>query len=307
MMLQGFKPLLAVPVEDFVFPAYASIKIDGIRGCVLPEPGLVSRKILPIPNAYIRSLLTMPALWHHDGEILTYTSGKMDNFNLVQSKVMSEDGSPEFLYYMFDHFEFPERRFEDRMPLIKQGVAFTKRVNQILVRDMAELLALEAQAIADGWEGLIVRSRDGRYKFGRSTAKEGILLKMVKKQRAEAVIVGTYERMHNANEATTDALGNTKRSSHQDNKVGRDDLGGLNLLWDGMVSGHLFSGVVIPSGGAVPFDCGTGFDDATREKFWKIRDQLIGQIITFEFRGVGTNSKPRFPAFIGLRDERDLG
>lgn len=296
-----FKPLLASPAEEYRFPLLASIKIDGIRCCVKPGAGAVSRRILPIPNDYIRTMLTIPELHYHDGEILTFTNGKMDLFNTVQSKVMTGSGTPDFTYFMFDHFQYPESSYSNRIKNLRYNIAHTKVLTQIPVNNIAELDVIEAKAIEDGYEGLIVRSSDGIYKYGRSTAKEGILLKVVRKQRAEAVITGTYERMHNANEATTGLLGYTERSSHKDNKIGRGDLGGLNLLWDGMVDGTLFPGVTIPEEGSIAFSCGTGFDDEMRSRLWGVRETLPGKVITFEFRGVGVNSRPRFPAFIGFR------
>lgn len=295
-----FKPLLASPAEDYIFPLFASVKIDGIRCCIKPGAGAVSRNILPIPNSCIRTLLSRPELHYHDGELLTYTKGKMDEFNTVQSKVMSEAGTPDFQYWMFDHFQYVDRPFYERIPFIRSGIEYTKVVTQFLIRSQQELDELEAKALADGYEGLIVRSRDGRYKYGRSTAKEGILLKVVRKQRAEATITGSYERMHNANEATLSELGYTKRSGHKDGKVGRGDLGGLNLLWDGVVSGALYKGITVPPGG-IAFDCGTGFDDAERARLWGIRETLPGKIGTFEFRGIGVNLRPRFPAWLGFR------
>jgi len=281
-----------------------SVKIDGIRCCIKPNVGAVSRQMKPIPNRFIRSILNNnPDLEYCDGELLTFTNGKIDNFNQVQSKVMSEEGRPDFCYYIFDHFQYPDWPYVERRMFIPKGHEYTKVVTQIEVSDQDYLDMLEAAALTDGWEGLIARSLDGRYKYGRSTAKEGILLKVVRKHRAEAIVTGTYERLHNANEATINALGYTERTSHKDNKIGRGDLGGLSLKWDGMVDGRL----VIPQDiGNIEFSCGTGYDDSTRESLWQSRDSLIGKVVTFEFRGIGSENRPRFPVFISFRHEDDL-
>lgn len=284
-----FKPLLAEPAEDIEFPVFASVKIDGIRACMLSER-LVSRRLKPIPNTYIRRTLeALPQLAHCDGELLTFTDGKMDDFNTIQSKVMSEAGKPEFSWYIFDHFEYPDWPYFKRQQSIPSAIPpYTKIVNQHPVTNQAQLDKLEAYALADGWEGLMVRSPQGFYKYGRSTARQGILLKVVRKQRAEGRIVGYEERMHNANPATIDERGYTERSSHKANKIGRDDLGALILDWNNII-----------------FNVGTGFDDALRASLWQDRDTLIGQLITFEYRGTGPNGAPRFPAFIGFRHEDD--
>lgn len=293
-----FKPMLASPAEDYIFPLYASIKIDGIRCCIKPGAGAVSRQIKPIPNHFIRTILNSDeALKYCDGELLTFTNGKMDNFNQVQSKVMSEAGQPDFQFYVFDNFQFPDKPYAERLKGLPYGHEYTKVVTQLQVTSRDELDTIEAAALADGWEGLIARSMDGRYKYGRSTAREGTLLKVVRKHRAEGIITGTYERMHNANEATTNALGYTERSSHKDNKIGRDDLGGLSLRWDGRCDGKLLCE------GPIDFDVGTGFDDALRAYLWKIRSTLPDKLATFEFRGIGTNNRPRFPVFIGIRED----
>ena len=68
-------------------------------------------------------------------------------------------------------------------------------------------------------------SPDGPYKCGRSTVREGYLLKLKRFADGEAVILGCCEQMHNANAAQQDAFGRTKRSSHKDNKIGKATLG----------------------------------------------------------------------------------
>lgn len=284
-----FKPLLAEPAEDIIFPVYASVKIDGIRACML-NSRLVSRRLKPIPNNHIRrSLEAQASLLHCDGELITFTDGKMDDFNTVQSKVMSEAGVPDFAWWMFDHFQTPNASFEHRIKAIPKDIPHTKVVVQHLVKTQAELDQLELHAIAYGWEGIMIRSPQGIYKYGRSTAKQGILLKVVRKQRAEGIVRGFKERMHNANEATIDERGYTERSSHKENKIGRDDLGSLELEWNG-----------------IDVSVGTGFDDALRNVLWQRRNELIGEYVTFEYRGIGSNGRPRFPAFIGFRDPLDM-
>lgn len=303
--MSSFKPLLATPAIDFIFPLYVSVKIDGIRACKVPGRGLVSRHIKPIPNKFIRTILEgIPGLDHCDGELLTFTNGRMDDFNTVQSKVMTVAGTPDFKWYVFDHFGNPDMPYHERQKLLPQGGAHerVKIVVQHQVKDQAGIDWLEDMALTDGWEGLIARSIDGRYKYGRSTVREGLLLKVVRKNRAEAVIVGAKERMHNDNEAQISELGYQFRSSHKDNKIGRGDLGSLELEWDGMCDGALHPG--LPENVELPitFSCGTGFSDDLRAEYWGRLSQFIEtrQKIVFEFRGVGTENRPRFPAFVGL-------
>lgn len=306
--MADFKPMLASPAVDYVFPLYVSVKIDGIRAIRLPGKGLVSRHIKPIPNRFIRTVLeNIEGIEYCDGEILTYTNGIMDDFNTVQSKVMTASGTPDFKWFIFDHVQNPDWPYSDRHALLPQG-GFHEKVRVVVqhaVNDQKAIDIIENYALNDGWEGLIARSIDGRYKYGRSTAREGLLLKVVRKQRAEAVIVDAKERMHNENEAQISELGYTFRSSHKDNKVGRGDLGSFELEWDGICDGVLHPGLSKDVKLPIRFSCGTGFSDDLRQAYWD-RIQLFvekGQKVVFEFRGVGTENRPRFPAFIGLYSE----
>src|SRR5437899_138139 len=87
------------------------------------------------------------------------------------------------------------------------------------------------RCIADcrGFEGVMLRKPDGPYKFGRSTVREGYLMKVKRFTQEEAVVVGYEEQETNLNEATKDALGHTKRSSHKAGKRPAGVLGALRV------------------------------------------------------------------------------
>ena len=137
----------------------------------------------------------------------------------------------------------------------------------------------------------MIRSGDGKYKYGRSTTKEGTLLKLKRFVDAEYKIVGFEERMHNANEATKNALGQTERSSHKENLVGRGDLGAL----------------VLETADGLRFNCGTGFTDSSRSEIWGNRDRYLGQFAKIKSFLIGVKDLPRFPVFLGMRDPIDMG
>lgn len=292
------KPLLAekVDLDHLSFPYLASPKYDGFRCVVLPDAGPCTRSLKPVPNVYVRGKLAEMGLTHLDGELLTYTGGKVDDFNVVQSKLSSRQGMPDFRFMVFDHFGAPNLPFMARQTYandVVEAVGDSTRVQlvpQTPVKDLDELLAQEEDALAAGWEGLMLRSLDGRYKFGRSTAREGILLKVKRTEDDEGVVVGFEERRSNQNEATTSALGYTERSSHRANMVPCGDLGALTLEWRG-----------------VTFDVGTGFTAEDRRRYWGQRDDLRGRLVTFGYQGVGSNKRPRFPRFKGFRSREDVG
>ena len=156
--------------------------------------------------------------------------------------------------------------------------------------NLEHLNAIEAAYVENGGEGLILRSKTALYKFGRSRPSDGACLKLKRFSDAEATVVFAYEQMHNANEARTNALGRTERSSHKANKIGKDTLGGLEVVG---LNGE-FDGV--------RFRIGTGYDDELRARLWAQRKDLPGQVVKFKYVPVGSKDAPRFPVFLGFRD-----
>lgn len=285
------KPLLAETVvfEKLQYPVLVSPKFDGFRCLIHPGLGPVTRSLKPIANNYVRGKLDELKIPYLDGELLTVTNGKIDDFNTVQSKLSTRAGMPDFIYMVFDDFQFPNKPFTDRvMSYAEKLVNLDNNRVGAVIQNRAdnedELNEMYARHLELGWEGSMLRSLDGRYKFGRSTVNEGILLKLKPEDEGEGLIVGQYERMHNANEAKTNALGATERSSHKENMVGTNSLGGYTIAWKGL-----------------EFDLGTGFTESQRVAFWT--ESRGGAVVTFAYQGVGPNGKPRFPRFRGFRHD----
>jgi DNA ligase-1 len=294
------KPMLAVTCEDAAtlkYPVLATVKLDGIR-CLVVDGKAVSRKFLPIPNRFIRAQIEQNCPNGFDGEIMIPGA----DFNTVQSLVMREEGEPGFEYHVFDYVERGidrpyEVRMADLQTLEEHMIApFVRMVLPVRVESIKELNAFEEKALADGHEGVMVRSPDGPYKNGRSTLKEGYLLKIKRFADSEAVVIGFEEKLTNTNEKTRDELGNAKRSSHKVNLVPAGTLGTLLMKIEAT---------------GVEFGIGTGFDAATRQEIWDNRHKYLGAFVTFSHQPSGAKSleeggKPRFPVFKGFRSAEDM-
>lgn len=288
------KPMLAAKTDGkgLSYPLLASPKLDGVRALIIN--GIVmSRSFKPIPNAYVQKLFGRPEYNGLDGELIVGAPTDKDVYRNTTSGVMSQAGEPDVSYYVFDKFDHAGG-FHARLRASQEII---RRLNPVIPVVPVEhrfiaceqtLLALEEQYLADGYEGVMLRHQNGPYKHGRSTAREGWLLKLKRFDDSEAVIISAYELMHNANEATQNELGYTERSSHKAGMVGKGILGGLSVR-------DVYSGV--------EFDIGTGFDQATREALWKQRDQLPEHVIKYKFFASGVKDKPRFPVFLGFRSD----
>ena len=296
-----FKPMLASKVTKFdalKFPLLASIKLDGIRATVQGGK-LLSRTLKPLPNKAIQKLFAgLPE--GLDGELILGDPAAPDCFRKTSSKVMSPDEDAKgIVFHVFDIIDF--HGFEERLSILETTVEFievfpgmdklVKLVIQTKIDSLNELETFEEMVLAEGHEGVMVRSLNGLYKQGRSSEKEGYLLKVKRFQDSEAEIIGFEELMHNDNEAETNELGRTKRSTKKEGMVPAGVLGAFNVR--DLVSG-------------VEFDIGTGFDADNRACFWSCRKNLIGKIVKYKYFATGSKDKPRFPVFLGFRDKMDI-
>lgn len=300
-MSTTFKPMLAhsksPDPESLTYPVLVQPKLDGIRA-VVKDGRLLSRSLKPIPNASIRAVLERPAYEGLDGELIVGDPTADDCYRRTCSFVMAEDKTDEpWTFYVFDKHDEPEH-VELRLAALTRTVcdaavenipgAITVVATQP-APDADELARLEAVYLAEGYEGGIIRTPGSAYKFGRS-GKKGPLLKLKRYIDYEAEVVGVIEELHNGNEAKTNELGRTERSSHAENKTGKGTLGALTV--------RALNG---PHEG-VEFRVGTGFTAAVRAELWEDRNTVVGRVAKIKSFPVGTKDRPRHPVWLGWRD-----
>ena len=293
-MTKQIKPLLAceVPLEQVRLPVYVSTKLDGIR-CLIIDGVAYSRSLKPIRNKYIQSIIGNEKYNGLDGELIVGNIYDKDVFQKTTSGVMSEQGEPNFVFYVFDDFTHPNLPYSERADVMRYKVdTLTDRIKflgQKLVDSKERIkYLLETEQVVGG-EGLILRNPDGKYKYGRSTPKEQLSVKLKFFQQDEFVVIGFTERMHNANQAKINELGLQKRSSHKDNLIPMNTLGSLILKY-----------------GDDSFQMGTGFTDEQRQEIWDNRDKYLCKLASVRYMSVGLKDKPRVPSFIGWRDKDDM-
>jgi DNA ligase-1 len=291
------KPMLAVEFDPakLRFPLIGSPKLDGIRGLVEGNT-LLSRSRKPIPNKWVQAFLGRVGYDGLDGELIVGLPTDKHCYSESTSHLMAHDKKDfDFTYYVFDlhnnTLPYNERR---RGLETLVGILDNPRIvllEERLLNNEEELLAYEHEKLAEGYEGLILRDPAGLYKFGRSTVKEGLLLKVKRFKDSEAIILGFEEETKNENVKVTNELGRGQRSSHKENLVPKDTLGAL-LVRD------------IHSG--VEFNIGTGLTDEVSQEIWDNRQTYLGKIVKYKYFEVGVVDKPRHPVYLGIREEIDL-
>ena len=273
------KPMLAGTLEnvgDIQFPVAISEKIDGIRALVV-EGKLLSRTLKYIPNEFIRDTLESYLPTGADGEIIVGNT-----FQESTSAVMTiKTKAIPFKFFWFDYVKDSHtkpylERMEDlknwfeKNPIPESLKEFMTIIPlyPIVISDEDTFNKFEKDILSKGGEGVMVRSLNGPYKFGRSTLREGFLVKWKRFKDAEATIIG-FEQ----------------------------------LIQEGVPVNALGSFLVKDK---VEFSIGTGFTMEQRKDLWKARESLVGKLLKYKFFEVGVKNAPRFPVFIGFRSEIDI-
>lgn len=286
------KPMLAGKCSDvskLQYPVYATPKLDGIRALKI-DGSLVSRNFKAIPNRHLRHLFESLLLDGTDGELILLNDKPCGaSFSETSSAVMREDGEPQVQFMAFDLVKESARKpYLDRIADLEKSKRSTylRILSPLKLDSEGDLLAYEKQCLSLGYEGIMLRTGDGPYKFGRSTEREGWLLKLKRFDPGDVIVIGFEQLYSNQNEAEEDAFGHTKRSSRKDGMVPVDTLGKL---------------IVRDIKTLVEFGLGSGYDDAERYKIWKNQAKYIGKIAKYQFQACGVKEKPRFPVFLGWR------
>lgn len=285
-----FKPMLAHSIADIEairFPVMASPKLDGIR-CVVRAGKVLTRSLKPVPNHFVRDRFkNLPEV---DGELILGDPTDPRVFQVTTSAVMSHDGEPDVRFHAFDSLTSPNHRFETRFEttaILLAGMPHAQVVPHEYIESAARLAEYEEHIVSLGYEGVMVRDPAGPYKFGRSTAKQGILGKLKRFEDAEATIVGVEELHRNTNDLDTNELGYAKRSTAKGGMVAAGTLGAL------VVKSAEFKNT---------FNIGTGFTQAQRDALWA-DESLIGRTVKFKFQRAGVKDVPRLPVFLGFRGD----
>ena len=260
-----------LPLE---FPLLTTPKIDGIRALIV-NGRLVSRSLKLIPNETLRAMLERLLPEGADGEI---SCG--GNFYDTTSFAMTRHTTSDvpFRFYWFDWvYDSPDTPYEKRVAAIRKYFAVHESVLEgvivpllpDIVRDISQLRKYERIALSKGFEGIIVRKPNGRYKCGRSTLLEGLLIKIKRCVDTEATIIGSEEI------------------------VRKDGTGGA------------LGALVAVTKEGIGFKIGSGFTEQQRSYLWKNRERLVGQSVKFKYSDYNNKTAPRFPVFVGLRHPDD--
>lgn len=296
------KPMLAESISEaqlseLQFPVGVTYKVDGIRTLKI-DGKMKTRSLKLIRNQVLSKWLEDVLPEGADGEIVAGGTFQ-ETTSYVMTSMLHKEGNPiqppPFVkFYFFDWIQNNNSKepYQKRMERLTQYTSPSDNIIKLeprIVNNPNELLKFEAEAIEKGFEGVIIRTLDSPYKFGRSTLKQQWMLKLKRFVDDEAEVIDVEELKHNENQSFTNELGYKARSHANAGRTASGMLGSLHVAHK--------QGV---------FNIGTGFSENERVALWNNRDKLKGKLVKFKYFPVGVKDLPRHPVFLGFRDVDDM-
>lgn len=290
--------------EKLVFPYFASVKLDGYRAFV--EDGvLLTSSGKPVSNEYTQYLFGRPEFNGLDGELIVGGYNDKRAFWNTSGPVRRVNGEPDVRWYIFDDRTRPSDTFVNRSQDACRRVEQAKghkilpgsnRIESLLqqmVLTIEDLLEFERSAIASGFEGVMLRSPEGPYKFGRSTLAENYLLKVKRFITEEAVITGYVEQMENLNESFIDELGRSKKAQDKDMLRGTE-----------MIAAFIVESSKWPK--SFNISATSLSHEERREAYLNFNSMYSQKMARFKYFPHGVVDVPRHGVFEAIRGEEDL-
>lgn len=296
----NIKPMLAEDAEldKIKFSVEAQPKIDGVRSLHITG-GLTGRSLKKHKNLHVTERYAHSKYAGLDGEMFVGNQTDKALCRNTSSAIGTIKGEPEVKWVLFDyiteqtiHYTYMQRHALLSQRIAEIGDSSLLLIPTFTVHSMADLLALEAVWLDEGYEGVILRDPHGRYKSGRSTVKEGGLLRIKRFVQEDAIVTGIQEGRVNGNDATTNELGRTERSSHQENMEPNGMVGALECI-------EVKTGMKILVGAGE-------MDHDTRRRFFLNPSLILQKRISFKHLPTGRKDLPRFPTYVCIREESDV-
>lgn len=290
------------------WPMLASRKFDGNRLLVYCG-SLLSRSLKPQPNKNLPEFLCELIEYSKVNELIFDTEilSPTLSFTELQSIMRSFDKElpGDLTVNVFDILtltewnQCTEPKFQDRIIVYESVIslvnfAHVEPVQQILVNNPQETLEFYTKCVQDGYEGIMLRHPNSRYKHGRATLKENLIYKFKSWLTVDVQIVGfeqgkrMKEEVQNS-DRPRDIMGHLERPHTQDSFELVEEIGCI-LVKD---SNGIISGVRPAK------------DYEGPEITWKNREQFLGKFVEVRSMAVGVKDKIRIGHLTRFRPDLD--
>lgn len=164
--------------NSIIFPCFAQRKYDGTRCIGIPGKGLFSRnrKQFPNLNHIISELNRLPSDIILDGELYSDTLTFQEIVGIVKRETMKKGDDEKQLkikFYVYDlvnNMPYQDRYANLQMLFHKYKFNYIQLVKTDVCDNIEHMKELHSQYVAENFEGLMLRNRNGLYKIGNRSA-----------------------------------------------------------------------------------------------------------------------------------------
>jgi DNA ligase-1 len=310
------KPQLAedADLKKMRLPVWAQPKIDGVRGMNLAGT-FTGRSLDPFKGFGVTDFFSRPDFIGFDGEVTlggdpcapllcSSTTGALGRFKGVTER-------EDFHWWIFDlqtektlYMPYSERYKHAQDKVQALDLPFLHMVPFEVVYNMEHANRIAGEHLDAGFEGTIWRQPGAIVKQGRSD-KNQQLWRTKPWADMEILVTRVVEGNTNTNEAKTNTLGRTERSSAKDGLVPNGEIGAVvgTVVRDFHCP---FSGkLLFPKGMEV--EAGSGEMTKKQAKEWfEDQTQIVGWLATIKHLAYGVKDKPRMGTFKSKRLAEDM-
>lgn len=301
--------------EDKVkFPCYIQPKIDGVAA--FNRYGrLIGRSLKQHENKYTTDFWSKPEYHGFCGEMISGTNPTHpDLCRITSGDLRRHEGEPLTNWYLFDYVTDATKdlSYNDRIDALLSKLDDLDHpvnihvIGSVGVNNMEELITLENQYLDLGYEGIIIRDPTLPYKYGRCGKTFMGAWRVKRFIDAEAEIIEIEEGSKNLNEAKINERGRTERSTCKENLIPNGLVGNLKgrVLKD--VLDPQTNEVLLFKDQIITISPGK-MDHDLRKFYFENPSEIVGKISKFKFFPKGIKDKPRFPVWLSIRNESDIG
>ena len=310
------EPQLAkdVDLKTLRLPVWLMPKIDGVRSLHVTGQ-LTGRSLDPFEGYGITEYFSKPEFAWLDGEmtlgdnpaadaLCRTTTGAMGRFKNVTEMA-------DIHWWCFDLLDEASRDlpYRERYANLRTKVAALKHKRVHLVpyeeaTTMEDVLRIIASHAAAGYEGTIFRNPDAQAKEGRPTKRGQELLRAKPWDTAEILVTGITEGEENQNEAKTNTLGRTERSSAKAGKVPNGRVGSIQGTMVADYVSPITGKLLFPKDLPVTISKGAMTEEEALHYF-KHQDEIVNHIVKFKHMIHGVFELPRMGGYVSHRLKQD--
>ncbi len=314
--MKKFKPFLApnesVDLNNTNYPILASYKLDGYR-CIFYKGEILTRSLKQVQNKQLREKFEPIRKYTEDnncildGEVYSHklTFQELNKFfmseDLESKRSIKRYGKVLTLpvhvkFYAFDCIiddNLEEEFFKRCLKLHKIIDKFKDISEYVTQTDLYKKENIELifdKALENGYEGLILKDPNGRYKCGRGTIKEGLIYKVKPFVTFDAEILHVVQATEvdpNA-EKKINELGRSVTSKKKGDRVLINKASAFEVEYEGKRLK-----VVI------------AMTDEEKEAIWAKKSTYIGRTIEYKGMMIGSKDVPRHPVMIRFREDKE--